>query len=88
MCGFRLFVRVLSRLKSKVLHRPSNVNGVGAFGAEKEVIKHNGAGTVSLPDLFVRNFGKLYRSCGICKSMYEQKVIMDNISATSEETLM
>lgn len=27
---------------------------------------HSGGGTVSVTDFFVTNFGKLYRSCGVC----------------------
>ncbi|SCU94575.1 LAFA_0F22650g1_1 [Lachancea sp. 'fantastica'] len=64
------------------------INGGGAFGAEDKVIQHNGAGTISISDFSVDNFGKLYRSCGNCKSMYKRNVILKNISATSGKTLV
>ncbi|KAH8593918.1 pectate lyase, partial [Bisporella sp. PMI_857] len=63
------------------------VNGGGAFGASDKVVQHNGAGTVSISDFTVEDFGKLYRSCGNCDSMYERHVIMDGISATSGAVL-
>ncbi|KAH8646078.1 pectate lyase [Tricladium varicosporioides] len=56
--------------------------GGGAFGATDKVVQHNGAGTVSISDFTVDTFGKLYRSCGNCDSMYERHVIIDGLSAT------
>jgi hypothetical protein len=58
------------------------IKGGGAFGADDKVVQHNGAGTVSISDFVVEDFGKLYRSCGNCDSMYERHVIMDGITAT------
>ncbi|KAL3420569.1 pectate lyase D 3 [Phlyctema vagabunda] len=58
------------------------IKGGGAFGASDKVVQHNGAGTVSISDFTVDTFGKLYRSCGNCDSMYERHVIMDGITAT------
>lgn len=59
----------------------SYVIGGGAKGAEDKVIQHNGGGTVSVSGFYVSDFGKLYRSCGNCKTMYERHVILDNIIA-------
>ncbi|KAL7269414.1 hypothetical protein RUND412_007931 [Rhizina undulata] len=46
----------------------SKVIGGGAKSADDKVIQHNGGGTVVIQDFFVSDFGKLYRSCGNCKS--------------------
>ncbi|KAL0633629.1 hypothetical protein Q9L58_007453 [Maublancomyces gigas] len=46
----------------------STVTGGGARGAEDKVIQHNGGGKLIIKDFFVQDFGKLWRSCGNCKS--------------------
>ncbi|KAH9907757.1 pectate lyase-domain-containing protein [Xylariomycetidae sp. FL2044] len=63
------------------------ITGGGAFGAEDKVIQHNGAGTVSVSGFTVDDFGKLYRSCGNCDTMYERQVVMDGITASSGSQL-
>lgn len=63
------------------------ISGGGAFGASDKVVQHNGAGTVSISNFVVDDFGKLYRSCGNCDSMYERHVIMDSVTATSGSEL-
>jgi hypothetical protein len=63
------------------------IKGGGAFGADDKVLQHNGAGTLSVSDFTVETFGKLYRSCGNCDSMYERHVIMDSISASDGSEL-
>lgn len=63
------------------------ISGGGACGAEDKVLQHNGAGSLSLSDFTVDTFGKLYRSCGNCKTMFERHVIMDNIHASSGKEL-
>jgi len=45
------------------------VSGGGAKGAADKVIQHNGVGTISISDFTVEDFGKLYRSCGNCKTV-------------------
>lgn len=52
----------------------TKITGGGAFGATDKVVQHNGAGTVSISGFTVETFGKLYRSCGNCKTMYEVSV--------------
>ncbi|KAL7271853.1 hypothetical protein RUND412_005356 [Rhizina undulata] len=59
----------------------SYVIGGGAQGADDKVIQHNGGGTVSISDFYVYDFGKLYRSCGNCDTMYERHVIIDGVVA-------
>lgn len=45
------------------------VSGGGAKGAKDKVVQHNGVGTVSISGFSVDDFGKLYRSCGNCKTV-------------------
>lgn len=63
------------------------IKGGGAFGADDKVIQHNGAGTVSISDFYVEDFGKLYRSCGNCDDMYERHVIISGVSASGGSVL-
>ncbi|KAK8152572.1 pectate lyase-like protein [Phyllosticta citrichinensis] len=63
------------------------VIGGGAKGASDKVIQHNGAGTVSISGFLAEDFGKLYRSCGNCDTMYERHVIIDGVTATSGDIL-
>lgn len=43
---------------------------------DDKVLQHNGGGTLSVSGFTVDTFGKLYRSCGNCDTMYERHVIM------------
>lgn len=63
------------------------INGGGAYGADDKVLQHNGGGTISVSDFIVEDFGKLYRSCGNCDSMYERHIIIDGVTATSGKEL-
>ncbi|PSR75234.1 pectate lyase, partial [Coniella lustricola] len=65
----------------------TTISGGGAFGAEDKVIQHNGAGTVAIEDFTVSDFGKLYRSCGNCDSMYERHVTITGVTASSGKLL-
>ncbi|KAH6840130.1 pectate lyase [Alternaria alternata] len=58
------------------------VTGGGAMGASDKVIQHNGAGTITVSGFTVSDFGKLYRSCGNCKTMGERHVKIDGVKAT------
>jgi hypothetical protein len=68
----------------------SYVIGGGAKGASDKVFQHNGAGTLNVKGFYASDFGKLYRSCGNCKSgMFERYVIMDGVIADgASATLM
>lgn len=59
------------------------VDGGGAKGADDKVFQHNGAGTLTIKNFQVADFGKLYRSCGNCKTQYERHVVISNVKATS-----
>jgi pectate lyase len=74
-------------IKKQEAGQTTYVKGGGAFAASDKVVQHNGGGTVSISDFTVEDFGKLYRSCGNCKTMYERHVIMDGISASSGKML-
>lgn len=58
------------------------VDGGGARKADDEVFQHNGAGTLTIRNFQVSDFGKLYRSCGNCGTRYERHVVIDDVLAT------
>ncbi|KAK5133003.1 hypothetical protein LTR08_008290 [Meristemomyces frigidus] len=74
-------------IKEQDAGETTTIIGGGAFGAEDKVLQHNGAGSLSVSGFTVDDFGKLYRSCGNCDSMYARHVIMDDITATSGKSL-
>ncbi|RLN53923.1 hypothetical protein BBJ29_007809 [Phytophthora kernoviae] len=53
----------------------STVIGGGARYAKDKVIQHNGYGTIVVDGFFAQDFGKLYRSCGNCKSNPRQRFL-------------
>lgn len=59
----------------------SNVIGGGAKLANDKIIQHNGPGTVNIEGFYAEDFGKLYRSCGKCKTQYPRAVKLTNIYA-------
>ncbi|KAI0836051.1 polysaccharide lyase family 3 protein [Hypoxylon sp. FL0890] len=66
----------------------ASVKGGGATGAEDKVIQHNGLGTVTIDGFTVVDFGKLYRSCGNCKTMGQRNVVVKNVKAYNGKTLV
>ncbi|KAF9054726.1 pectate lyase C [Panaeolus papilionaceus] len=57
----------------------SRINGGGAKGASDKIVQHNGGGKVIISNFYAENFGKLYRSCGNCKTQYKRDVeILDS----------
>ncbi|KAB8139630.1 pectate lyase [Chloroflexia bacterium SDU3-3] len=64
------------------------VNGGGARKASDKVFQHNGAGTLTIQNFQVDNFGKLYRSCGNCSTQYKRNVVLKNITATYPGTAL
>ncbi|KAK7030403.1 hypothetical protein VNI00_014147 [Paramarasmius palmivorus] len=65
----------------------SNIIGGGAKKADDKVVQHNGGGTVKIDSFCVQDFGKLYRSCGNCKTQYKRTVQISNIDAKSGSLL-
>jgi hypothetical protein len=59
----------------------------GARMASDKVFQHNGPGTLRIQNFVVEDFGKLYRSCGNCKTQHERHVEMKNIEATKGNVL-
>jgi len=59
------------------------VDGGGARSASDKVFQHNGGGTLTVKNFQVSDFGKLYRSCGNCKTQFKRAVVLQNITATS-----
>ncbi|POM74868.1 LOW QUALITY PROTEIN: Polysaccharide lyase [Phytophthora palmivora] len=53
----------------------SRVIGGGPLYADDKVIQRNGNGTVVIDGFFAQDFGKLYRSCGNCKSNPRQRFL-------------
>ena len=56
----------------------------GAKGASDKVFQHNGPGTMIVRNFDVQDFGKLYRSCGNCKSQHERHVELSQITRRAE----
>ncbi|WP_376772910.1 pectate lyase [Streptomyces himalayensis] len=59
------------------------VVGGGARKADDKVLQHNGAGTLTIKNFQVEDFGKLYRSCGNCSTQYQRHVVISNVKVTS-----
>ncbi|KAK7058572.1 hypothetical protein VNI00_002208 [Paramarasmius palmivorus] len=67
----------------------SRILGGGAKHADDKVIQHNGGGKVVVDSFYVEDFGKLYRSCGNCKStQYKRQLELSNIWAVSGKLLV
>ncbi|GAA2897520.1 hypothetical protein Acy02nite_65030 [Actinoplanes cyaneus] len=60
------------------------VNGGGAKGADDKVFQHNGGGTLTIKNFQVSDYGKLYRSCGNCKTQFKRSVVLQNVTATGK----
>ncbi len=43
---------------------------------------------MTVSDFTVSDFGKLYRSCGNCDSMYERHIVLEGITATDGKYLV
>jgi pectate lyase len=59
------------------------VDGCGARSASDKVFQHNGGGTLTVRNFSVSDFGKLYRSCGNCRTQYRRAVVLQNITVTA-----
>ncbi|KAI0784323.1 hypothetical protein C8Q75DRAFT_736199 [Abortiporus biennis] len=72
---FRMWLLVLIKLKSifRVLHFEEQcLQGRGAKYAEDKVIQYNSRRNVIITNYCIQDFGKLYRSCGNCKTQYKR----------------
>lgn len=68
-------------LKGSSSSQVMSVECGGAKKAADKVFQHNGPGTVRIQNFRVEDFGKLYRSCGNCRTQHERHVEMKNIDA-------
>jgi hypothetical protein len=59
------------------------VTGGAAKGADDKVFQHNGGGTLTISNFAVSDFGKLYRSCGNCKTQFKRTVVVKNVTVTA-----
>ncbi|TDB74762.1 pectate lyase [Micromonospora sp. KC723] len=59
------------------------VDGGGARGASDKVFQHNGGGALTIRNFQVEDFGKLYRSCGNCKTQHKRAVVIENVKVTA-----
>ncbi|WP_434443227.1 pectate lyase [Lentzea sp. E54] len=57
------------------------ISGGGARKASDKVFQHNGPDTMIIRNFQVDDFGKLYRSCGNCKTQHKRHVVLENITA-------
>ncbi|GAB7189462.1 pectate lyase [Kineococcus sp. NUM-3379] len=64
------------------------VSGGGARHAADKVFQHNGGGTLTIENFQVSDFGKLYRSCGNCRTQYKRAVVIRNVTATAPGSLL
>ncbi|KAI0317350.1 pectate lyase [Amylostereum chailletii] len=65
----------------------STITGGGAKHADDKVVQHNGGGNVVIDSFCVQDFGKLYRSCGNCKSQTKRTVTISNVIASNGKLL-
>ncbi|KAH6913309.1 pectate lyase C [Coprinopsis sp. MPI-PUGE-AT-0042] len=66
----------------------SRINYGGAKGASDKIVQHNGGGKVIINSFYAENFGKLYRSCGNCKTQYKREVEINDSWAVSGKDLV
>ncbi|MDW4910094.1 pectate lyase [Streptomyces sp. ADMS] len=69
--------------KSKSASATYLVSGGGARHADDKVFQFNGAGTLTVQNFQVADFGKLVRACGNCKTQYERHIVVKNVLVTS-----
>ncbi|KAI3614317.1 polysaccharide lyase family 3 protein [Moniliophthora roreri] len=66
----------------------SHINYGGAKNADDKIVQHNGGGTVIINSFYAENFGKLYRSCGNCDTMYKRDVQVNDVWAVDGDVLV
>ncbi|MFE5491741.1 pectate lyase [Streptomyces virginiae] len=69
--------------KSQAPSQTMTVDGGGARGAADKIFQHNGPGTFVIKNFQAEDFGKLYRSCGNCKTQYSRHLVIDNVRVTA-----
>ncbi len=59
------------------------MDGGGARKADDKVLQFNGAGTLTIRNFQVEDFGKLVRSCGNCSTQYQRHIVISKVKATA-----
>ncbi|WP_333737526.1 pectate lyase [Streptomyces sp. IBSBF 2806] len=59
------------------------VSGGGAARAADKVFRFDGAGTLTVRNFAVADFGELVRSCGDCGKRFRRDVVLENVTATA-----
>jgi hypothetical protein len=70
-------------LKSTSASQSMTVLGGGAKHAADKVFQHNGPGSVIINGFQAEDIGKLYRSCGNCKTQFARHVEISNVTVTA-----
>ena len=65
--------------KGKIAGQVMTIDGGGAQKASDKVFQHNGPGSMVIKNFVVKDFGKLYRSCGNCSTQYKRSVTLSNV---------
>uniref|UniRef100_A0A915ENE0 Probable pectate lyase F n=1 Tax=Ditylenchus dipsaci TaxID=166011 RepID=A0A915ENE0_9BILA len=55
----------------------------GVKDPSDKVLQHNGGGSLTIKDFQADTIGKLYRSCGNCKTQYKRSVTLNNVKLTN-----
>jgi hypothetical protein len=59
------------------------IDGGGAKHADDKVFQHNGPGTFIIKNFQAEDIGKLYRSCGNCKTQFARHVEVSTVTVTT-----
>ena len=75
-------------LKGSSASQVMTVECSGARKASDKIFQHNGPGTIRLHNVWVEDFGKVYRSCGNCDSQHERHVEMDTVDVKAGKSTL
>ena len=70
-------------LKGTSTSQVMTVDGGGAMHASDKVFQHNGPGSFIIKNFQAADIGKLYRSCGNCKTQFARHVEVSNVTVTA-----
>jgi hypothetical protein len=70
-------------LKGTSASQVMTVDGGGAMHASDKVFQHNGPGSFIIRNFQATDIGKLYRSCGNCKTQFARHVEVSNVTVTA-----
>jgi len=70
-------------LKGTSAGQVMTIDGGGAMHASDKVFQHNGPGSFVIKNFQAVDIGKLYRSCGNCKTQFARHVEVSNVTVTA-----